>query len=314
MSSFDMPVLLKSLMADPNLMQATRDNIMQGYACRLALHHYIKNGLLDEPFLQFQHKKETYSIRTNETRFPPPSIFYGNSQGGILGAAYNTLIGPTKLIQKVILGTPAISFTLVLYNSKSFQKYDKLLLLNFFNNRQVRIMLSVLQLAWDAIAPSNVLAPPILEQERPPILLQSGLGDPVIPTIATEALVRALNASTVPHNPRRSVFGVHRAPTESSLNETVTVWTEVLYRDQYQAATRNNQAVVPADKTNLIHQCLRQDCALIAQMTEFIQNGTIVDPCKNDNCFRSEISCYIPGLIRSLTKFGDFWACNYTIT
>jgi len=296
-------------MADPNLMQATRDNIMQGFACRLALQHYIKNGLLEESFLQFQNKGEVYRIPTNDTK-SPPSVFYGNSQGGILGAAYTALQGPSGLIQKVILGTPAISFSLVLYNSESFRKYDKLLLLNFFNNRQVRIMLSVLQLAWDAVSPSNVLAPPIIE-ERPPILLQSGLGDPVIPTIATEALVRALNASSVPHNPRRDVFGVNRVPTERVLNDSVAVWAEVLFEDQYQSASRNNE-VAPPDKTNLIHQCLRQDCALIAQMTEFIQSDTIIDPCEGDNCFRSEISCYIPGLIRSLTKFGD-WQCNYTI-
>jgi hypothetical protein len=290
-------------------MQATRDNIMQGFACRLTLHHYTKNGLLEESFLQFQNKGEVYRIPTNDTR-SPPTVFYGNSQGGILGAAYTALLGPSRLIQKVILGTPGISFPLVLYNSRSFRKYDKLMLLNFFNNRQVRIMLSVLELAWDAVSPSNVLAPPIVE-ERPPILLQSGLGDPVIPTIATEALVRALNASTVPHNPRSDVFGVTRVLAERSLNDSVAVWTEVLFEDEYRSASRNNKAS-PPDKTNLIHQCLRQDCALIAQMTEFIQSDTIIDPCEGDDCLRSEISCYIPGLVRSLTKFGD-WQCDYTI-
>lgn len=36
----------------------------------------------------------------------PSSSFYGISQGGILGAGYTALSGPTKLIDRSVLGVP----------------------------------------------------------------------------------------------------------------------------------------------------------------------------------------------------------------
>jgi hypothetical protein len=192
-----------------------------------------------------------------------------------------------------------------MYKSKSFTLYDALLMQNFYSNRQIRIVLSVLQLAWDAVEPSSMLASPITEI-FPPMLLQSGLGDPVIPTLATEALARAYNASILPNNPRSQIFGISKMSATNDTDKTPhVVWTELLYASEYQTTPMNNDDNA---MTNTIHECLRQDCALIGQVVEFINYGRIIDPCLNDNCLRKTIPCYMKG--RKSTKLSN-WTCNY---
>ena len=186
MSSFDMPVVIKSLLAQPNLFQATRDNLIQGYASKLVLQHFTQfGGLLEQDWLQFSSKsddkKQQQQSRNMEKLHkiptynsdPPLSVFYGSSQGGILGAAYTALLGPTGLIERGVLGVPGTSFSLVLYKSNSFTLYDALLQQNFYNNRHIRIIVSILQLGWDPVEPSSILAPP-LQEVYPSMLLQSG--------------------------------------------------------------------------------------------------------------------------------------------
>jgi hypothetical protein len=81
MSSFDMPVVIRSLLATPDLIQATRDNLIQGYANKIVLQHFSQNGLLNQEWLQFSYKdKQQYSIPTYNSK-TPTRIFYGNSQG-----------------------------------------------------------------------------------------------------------------------------------------------------------------------------------------------------------------------------------------
>jgi len=96
-----------------------------------------------------------------------------------------SLIAKSDLIERAILGVPGTPFALVMTRSLDFAGYDQLMLLNFYNNRHVRILLSLVQMGWDSVEASGLLAPPVSET-IPRILLQAGLGDPVVPTIAAE--------------------------------------------------------------------------------------------------------------------------------
>lgn len=315
MSSFDMPIVMKSLLSSPGLLRATRDNLLQGYANKLVMQHFAQNGLLENEWLKFSERgsRVLHRIPTHMEK-RPTSIFYGSSQGGILGAGYTTLLGPTGLIDRGILGVPGASFSLIMSRSKSFEIYDRLLIRNFYHNRHIRILLSIMQLAWDPIEGAGILAPPV-EEVYPRILLQSGLGDSIIPTIATEALARAYNATILPHNPRSSIFGIRAAnnlstPSQhgnySGGDEPHVTWTEVLYEKEYQNIPIDN--IYSASENN-VHMCLRQDCALIAQMAEFINTGRIIDPCTNDNCLRTTVPCHLYSTTKN-TKPSN-WNCSY---
>ena len=289
MSSFDLLMVIKVLMSTPKTFEAVRDNLIQGYANKIAMQHFTKHGLLDLDWLQFKTGfNQEHPVPLYQGRHPA-SVFYGISQGGILGAGYSVLTGPTKLVDRVALGVPGTPFALILTRSLDFNGYDSILLLNFYNNRHVRILLSLVQMAWDPLEASGMLAPPLTEA-FPSILLQAGLGDVEVPTIACEALARGLGAATLPNSPRE-IYGIPVADfTDIRLTASDSppaVLTELLYLDEY--------ASLPVGdgkrNSNSVHFCVRQDPSLIKQLTEFINNDEIIDPCEEDGCIRARVTC-----------------------
>jgi hypothetical protein len=283
MSSYDLPIVIKTLIGTPDLFQAVRDNLIQGFVNKLCLQHFSQNGMLELDAFKFDGNK----ISTAEDS-APTSIFYGISQGGILGAGYVSLAGKTQLIDRGILGVPGTPFALVLTRSLDFAGYDKLMLFNFYNNRHVRILLSLVQMAWDSAEASGHRAGPVAEP-IPRLLLQAGLGDPVVPTIAAEALARAMGASTLPNSPRR-IFGIPEAPDAGSNgggNGPDVTLSELLYESEFNSLPLEDTFA----KENAVHWCVRVDEAFIQQIEEFINTDRIFDPCIDDECRRECANC-----------------------
>jgi len=251
-------------------------------ANKFAFQHFTQNGML--PWLKIGGR----SLPTlNKER--PTSLFYGISQGGILGGGYMALSGTTGLIDRGILGVPGTPFALVMTRSLDFAGYDILLMMNFYNNRHVRIVLSLVQMGWDSVEASGLLAEPVREP-LPRILLQAGLGDPIVPTSAAECLTRAMHGVTLPNNPR-TVYGVPTFQTASNahpLGPNVTL-TELLYEKEYSTLPVND-VLAPTDSKS-VHWCVRVDSALIHQIEEFANTGTVVDPCEEDKCRRPSATC-----------------------
>lgn len=277
MSSYDLLLVAKVLLSTPRLFQAVRDNLIQGYASKYCLQHFTRNEMLSMDWFTFESSRVP---RLDDK--PPISVFYGNSQGGILGAGYTALSGTTGLIDRSVLGVPGSPFALIMTRSLEFKGYDNLLLVNFYSNRHVRILLCLVQMAWDPTEGSGTLATPVTEP-FPPILMQAGLGDATVPTIAAEALARGFGAHTLPNSPRK-IFGV--PVTNETYSPHVTL-TELLYEEEY--------LTLPADDwfaaRNSVHYCVRKDAAMIDQMKTFINTGQVTDPCITDSCHRLEAEC-----------------------
>jgi hypothetical protein len=287
MSAFDLPIVTKTLMSTPRLFQSVRDNLIQGYANKFALQHFAHNRMLSMDWLYFRSGfRRAVPIPTYQGR-PPTFVFYGISQGGILGAGYTALSGTTGLIDRSILGVPGTPFALIMSRSLDFAGYDQILLRNFYCNRHVRILLSLVQMAWDSVEGSGVLAPPITEP-FPRVLLQAGLGDAVVPTIAAEALARAFGAQTLPKNPRQP-FGVPlAAPANATWDGPNVTLTELLYKPEYKSLPQDDRF----GKRNDVHLCVRRDRKLISQIVEFINTGRFIDPCEHDGCARERAICF----------------------
>jgi hypothetical protein len=118
--------------------------------------------------------------------------------------------------------------------------------------------------------------------------LQAGLGDPVVPTSAAEALTRAMHGMTLPTNPR-DIYGVETSPAATDVawkGPNVTL-TELLYEKEYNSLPIND---IPAPN-NWVHLCVRLDPALIDQIEEFVNTGNVIDPCEADECRRTSADC-----------------------
>eukprot|EP00934_Nitzschia_sp_Nitz4_P003369 Nitzschia sp. Nitz4//scaffold75_size92586//81657//84467//NITZ4_004871-RA/size92586-processed-gene-0.30-mRNA-1//1//CDS//3329557753//3359//frame0 len=279
MSAFDLPIVIKTLLSKPGLFQSVRDNLIQGYVNKLAFQHFSRQGLLN----WLNAHGVLVSTRKGST---PDSVYYGNSQGAILGGGYLSAMANTGLIQRGVLGVPGTPFALVMTRSVDFMGYDALLLLNFYNNRHVRILLSLVQMGWDSVETSGLLAGTSTEP-IPRVLLQAGLGDAVVPTIAAEAMTRAMGGATLPHNPR-TVFDV---PTLAAANATwdgpnVTL-TELLYEKEFSSLPLSDEART----NNKVHFCVRHDENLILQLEEFVNTARVIDPCIEDKCRRAKANC-----------------------
>jgi hypothetical protein len=316
MSSYDLLVVARVLLSAPLLFEAVRDNLIQGYANKYALQHFSRHKLLDMDWFKFVDPDEKFSLTSKEHYRRPPTfanknpshVFYGISQGGILGAGYTALSGVTNLIDLSVLGVPGTPFALVMSRSLDFKLYDMVLLCNFYDNRHVRTFLSLAQIYWDPVEASGVLATPVTEP-YPPTLLQAGLGDAVVTTFAAESLARAYNANILPMHPRQDIFGIPIA-----LNTTVTVTnnsTPSLTTDVVQYLNNNDTqplhvvltellyehdfAVLPHDNkfanSNQVHVCVRRDATMIRQITRFINTGEILNVCQVETCIRNISKC-----------------------
>jgi len=281
MSDLDVPVVLKTFIAEPNLFKAARDNMIQGFADKAVIQHFCRNGLLQMDFMKFHYGKQ---IKLKAGTIRPNFIFYGISQGGILGAGYSSLVGP-NLIDRSILVSPGTPFALLMSRSDIFPFYKEALLLHLYTLRHVRVVISLMQMAWDSVEVSGVLAPPITEL-HPQTLIQSGLGDSTVTTYGAEILSRAFNSTMFSSGPR-SVFGLPTIAENLSPGDTESVLTELLYRKEYESLPLGNSGVKP----NNVHWCTQIDRALQAQIVEFISSGRVIDPCIDDKCIRLNATC-----------------------
>lgn len=286
MSNIDLPMIVRTLVADPNGFRSVRDNLIQGYAARAAIQLFCREALLDINSMRFD--PPIHRQNHSEVRY----LFYGISEGGIMGGAYSALTGPTGLLDGAILGDPGTPFSLLMSRSDLFPGYRDLLLLNVYYPRHVRLVVSLMQMAWDSVeGTGGFLAPPVTEP-FPTTLIYAGLGDSTVTTIGSEILARAYSAETFANNPK-AVFGlgIHRGPFENlSSTSGSAIYTELLYE--------SDALSIQYDKTksgdvvhNDVHLCTRLDPAIQHQIEEFVNNGRIIDPCESDGCIRSKAWC-----------------------
>lgn len=283
MSQTDIPFIIKALMADLNLIRGVCDNIMQGYANKAVIQHFVKNGLHKMSFMNFSEKRVNFSLSKR-----PRYLFYGVSQGGILGAAYTALIGPTSLVDGSILVSTATPFSVLITRSTIFPFYELFLKLNVQHKRHIRIVLSLVQMSFDSIEAAGLMAPPLLVSV-PKTLMVSALGDEVVTSIAGEIMARAFNASILPNNPK-DIYGVNTLPYNNvSIDDVNVLFTQVEYTDEYNSYPTRN---VPSKTDTYVHWCVRSDPAILRQHVAFINNGTFIDPCVEDHCIREKAECW----------------------
>lgn len=209
-----------------------------------------------------------------------------------LGGAYSALTGPMGLLDATVLGNPGTPFSLLMPRSDIFPKYLKLLLLNLHYRRHVRIVLSLMQMAWDTVEVSGVLALPLIEP-HPKALIFTGLGDSTVTTLGAEIFARAHGARTFANGPRNPYgLDVLHGISTTSAKQQEALFTELLYRknllELYPNKTKHGG--IPKVKHNDVHVCTRLDPALEKQTQEFILRDTFIDACL-DGCIRSNATC-----------------------
>jgi len=144
-----------------------------------------------------------------------------------------------------------------------------------------------MQMYYDSVEVGGILASKSDGDIFTKTLLQVGLGDSVVTTIATEILARNYNASVFPNNPH-TIYDLPTISDDANASIVHSLYTEMLYEREVQMLLLEDMSSV----NNPVHFCFRQDPDVLRQLAEFINTGKFINVCPPEGCVRPNSECY----------------------
>ena len=187
------------------------DRTQQGWVDKVMMLRLIKPGgrlsgntVFNMPSATDESKVTSASFINSETK----TGYYGNSQGSVIGGGY---FASSVDLTRAALGVPGCPFSLLLSRSKDFGPYHAAFQMQIYNQRDLRIGISVLEQLWD-VAESGGWLHVIGDNNwknypRKHVLMQAALGDAQVSTVAAEFMGRTYKTNTIKPQ-TRPVFGM----------------------------------------------------------------------------------------------------------
>jgi hypothetical protein len=198
-------------------------------------------------------------------------VYYGNSQGAILGGAYAAL---SPDIERVVLGVGGMPYSLLLQRSVDFEAFITLFRARYNDDREIALLIAALQTVWDPAESggyANVLTHEGIPGVPPKrVLMQVAVGDAQVSTLGAQLAARAWGASTV-GEPVRPIWGV---PEVAGAHEGSAL-IEWEYADVPPEPLENLPPEGEADP----HECPRREPAGQDQLSLFLETGTVEPTC-----------------------------------
>ena len=200
-----------------------------------------------------------------------PIGYYGNSQGGILGAAYMSV---TPDIDRGVLGVAGMPYSILLTRSADFDPFFLLFKEKYTDHRDITLILGIMQTLWDAGEPSGFAhklnRDPLPGTPAKDVLIQVAYGDAQVTTLGAHVMARSFDAATVAPQ-TKAIWGVDEMQPGFSGSALV----EYLYTDVPDEPIAN----VPPDKDFDTHECPRRERSGQDQALEFLLDGVITHTC-----------------------------------
>jgi hypothetical protein len=128
--------------------------------------------------------------------------YFGNSQGGILGAVYMAV---TTDVQRGCIGVGGAPYTLLLPRSKDFDSLGSVLKLRYPDPLDIQVLLSAMQQLWDRADPGGfadgIMNDVLPNTPRHSVLLHYGLGDAQVTWLGAQTLARSIGLKGDNSNP-----------------------------------------------------------------------------------------------------------------
>ncbi|MEZ4235635.1 MAG: hypothetical protein R3F59_05635 [Myxococcota bacterium] len=264
MATVDAAAVTLLLATDVSDFEALPDRTTQGFSEFVAGARFARGALVDDPAMAFDgHPAVDPSLDL---------VYYGNSQGAILGGAYAAL---SPDIHRAVLGVGGTPYSLLLPRSADFEPFFALFRTKFDDHRDIALLLGAFQTVWDP-GESAGYAQVMSGDERLPgtpekrWLMQVGVGDAQVSTLGAHILARSVGAVTLAPAVR-DIFGVPAVagPVEGS------VLVEWHYADGPEEPFFN----LPPDKELDVHECPRREPAAQDQLSLFLETGVVEQFC-----------------------------------
>jgi hypothetical protein len=188
MSTEDIPNAI-AILQDLSRFRSLADRLQQGILHFLFLGRLLKHadGLASHPAFR------TAAGRSLIDR--DDLSFIGNSQGGILGGAASAVAQDWG---RVVLGVPAMNYSVLLQRSIDFDRYGAVLAPAYPDAADRQLGILLVQMLWDRGENNgyahHLTADPYPRTEAKDVLLFEAFGDHQVANIATETMARTIGA------------------------------------------------------------------------------------------------------------------------
>lgn len=214
--------------------------------------------------------------------------YYGNSQGGIMGAAY---LAFSPDIDRGVLGVPGGPYSLLLPRSKDFDPFFTLLKNKFSDHRDIMLFVAGLtQQLWDPTEPGGWVWDMTRDAAQPKLpLLQVAIYDNQVTSLGAHYMARAYGAIT-PADAVRPIWGVEEVDVGDGLETPAIVeWKYTDLPDEpLVTLPPGSKDVLPPpydDGRNTDpHECPRREATGQEQAWTFLTTGKVVQTCPAGGC------------------------------
>lgn len=211
-------------------------------------------------------------------------VYYGNSQGGIMGSAL-TAVSPD--ISRAVLGVPATNYGLLLLRSVDFDQYESIMEPAYPARSDRTIAISLMQMLWDRGEGggyiNHITRDPLPgTQPNKAVLLHVAWGDHQVSELAAFNEARSLGAKiyrpVVADGRSREVtpgWGLDSV-ADGDTGSVIVIWDS--------GADMIPIAATPPGGEHDPHEDPRDDKVARSQMADFLFNGVFTDVCGGKPC------------------------------
>jgi hypothetical protein len=210
-------------------------------------------------------------------------VYYGNSEGGIMGGAFIAL---STEAHRAVLGVPGMDYAVLLSRSADFTPFQSLLDQAYPDKAVQQLGFDVMQMLWDrgeAEGYAQQMTGGLPGTPSHQVLLEEAFGDHQVTNVATETEARTIGAGV--HQPALAAGRSHEAHPFWDITtfhapgrgSALFVWDTGVPAEPL-SDTAPVQGQDPHDTTP------RTFPAFWAQMHTFFTTGQVTNPCGNDPC------------------------------
>jgi hypothetical protein len=210
-------------------------------------------------------------------------VYYGNSEGGIMGGAFTAL---STEVRRSVLGVPGMDYAVLLPRSADFTPFQSALDKTYPDRAAQQLAYDVMQMLWDraeADGYAEQITSGLPATPSHQVLLEEAFGDHQVSNITTETEARTIGARLhVPalasgRSPQAQPFWGLSALRTPSGGPALFVWDTGVPAEPL-SDTAPTEGADPHDTTP------RTFPAFWAQMHTFFTTGEISDPCGAHPC------------------------------
>ncbi|MEM7151779.1 MAG: hypothetical protein AAF799_03010 [Myxococcota bacterium] len=185
MSSED-PTLVGLIVSNGNLSEfrTLPDRLQQSLVNFELASIMLRTSIVDDPALEFEG---------SSMLDPTQTIYYGGSQGGIMGASYMAI---ATEVTRGVLAVPGQPYNLLLERSVNFDPFADIIGSTYPQAFDQQMLLGLVQILWDRAEPSgyarHIINDPLPGTPSHEVLLLDSIGDHQVTTLGAHVMARSI--------------------------------------------------------------------------------------------------------------------------